>query len=76
MPWLGFDRVQPNKWLSRGRIVESMHWKVLHRPVELAAVIRRFQCWGRGLLIKHRTNDIGRLWLDAAMVMVGGSGTN
>jgi hypothetical protein len=29
--------VQPNTWFSRGSIVESTHWMVLHRPVELAA---------------------------------------
>ena len=39
LPWLGFDRVQTNTWFSRGSIVESMHWMVLHRPVELAALI-------------------------------------
>jgi len=45
---LGFDqlerrpgqvlsRAQPNRWFPRARIVESMHWMVLRRPVELAA---------------------------------------
>jgi hypothetical protein len=38
--WLGFDRVQPNRWFSRASIVESMHWMVLHPPVEPAALIR------------------------------------
>jgi len=38
LPWLGFDRVQPYRWLRRGSIAESMHWMVLHRRVELAAV--------------------------------------
>jgi hypothetical protein len=28
---------------SRGSIVESKHWVVLHRPVELAAFIRHLQ---------------------------------
>jgi hypothetical protein len=41
LPWLGFDRVQPNRWFSRASIVESMHWMVLHRPVELAALTRQ-----------------------------------
>src|SRR5271155_4246089 len=36
--WLGFSRAQPNGWFSRASIVESMHWMVLHRPVELAAL--------------------------------------
>ena len=40
LPWLGFDSVQPNRWLSRGSSVESMRWMVLHRPVEPAALIR------------------------------------
>src|ERR1700722_17619579 len=35
--WLGLDRAQPNRWFSRGNIAESMHWMVLHRPVEPAA---------------------------------------
>jgi hypothetical protein len=39
LPWLGFDRVQSNGSFSRGSIVESMYWMVLHRPVELAALI-------------------------------------
>src|SRR5208282_3838000 len=39
LPWLGFHRVQPNRWFFRASIVESMHWMVLHRPVELARVI-------------------------------------
>jgi len=38
LPWLGFDSVQPNRWLSRGSSVESMRWMVLHRPVEPASV--------------------------------------
>jgi hypothetical protein len=38
LPWVGFDRVQPNRWFSRGSIAESKHWMLLHRPVELAAV--------------------------------------
>ncbi len=40
LPWLGFSRAQPNRWFSRASIVESMHWMVLHRPVELAAFTR------------------------------------
>ena len=36
LPWLGFDRVQPNRLFSRGSIIESMHGMVLHRPVQLA----------------------------------------
>jgi len=36
--WLGFGQVEPNRWFSRASIVESTHWLVLHRPVELAAV--------------------------------------
>jgi hypothetical protein len=39
LPWLGLARVQPNRWLSRGSLAESTHWRVLHRPVELARVI-------------------------------------
>ena len=38
LPWLGFDRAQPNRWFARASIVESMHWMVLRRPVELARV--------------------------------------
>jgi hypothetical protein len=41
--WLGFDRVQPNRWFPRGSIGESMHWMVLHRPVELALIIGSVQ---------------------------------
>src|SRR5277367_5171573 len=37
LSWLAFDHAQPNRWFSRGSIVEPMHWMVLHRPVELAA---------------------------------------
>ena len=40
LPWLGFGRAQPNERLSRGSIVESMHWMVLHRPVEPARLNR------------------------------------
>src|SRR5208282_5027305 len=40
LPWLGFHRVQPKKWFFRASNVESAHWMVLHRPVELAAFIR------------------------------------
>src|SRR5208282_3074615 len=36
--WLGFHRVQPNRWFFRASNVESAHWMVLHRPVELAPV--------------------------------------
>jgi hypothetical protein len=38
LPWLGSGRAQPIRWQSRGSIAESMHWIVLHRPVELARV--------------------------------------
>jgi hypothetical protein len=34
---MGFDGVQLNRRFSRASFVESMHWMVLHRPVELAA---------------------------------------
>jgi hypothetical protein len=37
LPWLGFDRVQTDRF-SRGSIVESTPWMVLHRPVELARI--------------------------------------
>jgi hypothetical protein len=40
LPWQGFDRVQPNGWFFRGSNVESMHWMVLHRPVDLARLFR------------------------------------
>ena len=39
LPWLGIDRIQPNRWFSRASNVESMQWMVLHRSVELAALI-------------------------------------
>jgi hypothetical protein len=38
LPWLGFDRDSQTDHFSRGSIVESTHWVVLHRPVELAAL--------------------------------------
>ena len=50
LPWLAFGRVQPHTRFSRGSIAESMHWMVLHRPVELAAFIRHFvERWGESL---------------------------
>jgi hypothetical protein len=39
LSWLGFDRKQADH-LCQGSIVESRYWMVLHRPVELAALIR------------------------------------
>src|SRR4030095_4624976 len=39
LPWLGFDRAQPNRSLLPGSIVDSTHWMVLRRPSEPAAVI-------------------------------------
>src|ERR1700679_2846960 len=36
LPWLVFSREQPNSWFSPASIADSMHWMVLHRPVELA----------------------------------------
>src|SRR5277367_2361286 len=41
--WLGFDRAHPNRWFSRASLVESMHWMVLHRPVELVRLIGSYQ---------------------------------
>src|SRR5271156_572580 len=38
-PWLGSSRARPNRWFSRASFVESMHWMVSQRPVELAALI-------------------------------------
>src|SRR5579863_4236445 len=38
LPWLGFDRVQPNGTLDPGGIVESTHWMVLRRPSEPARI--------------------------------------
>jgi len=38
LPWLRIDRVQPNRQLTCGSIVESTHWRVLRRPSEPAAV--------------------------------------
>src|SRR5271165_526668 len=35
------ERLQPSRSVLQGSIVESMYWMVLHRPVELAALIRR-----------------------------------
>jgi len=43
LSWLGFNRAQRNRWFSRASIVESMHWMVLHRPLELARQTRI--CW-------------------------------
>jgi hypothetical protein len=40
MPWLSFDRVQPNRWRCLESISESMRWMVWHRAVELARLIR------------------------------------
>src|SRR5271170_3247961 len=37
LPWLAFDHAQPNQSFSRGSIVESPLWMVLHRPVARAA---------------------------------------
>jgi ASPM-SPD-2-Hydin domain-containing protein len=37
LPWLSFDRDSQTDPFSWGSIVESTHWMVLHRPVELAA---------------------------------------
>ena len=37
---LSADRVPPNRRFSRGSIVESTRWMVLHRPVELARPTR------------------------------------
>jgi hypothetical protein len=36
LPWLGLTEYSPTDRFSRGSIVESMYWMVLHRPVELA----------------------------------------
>src|SRR5271154_6183184 len=41
--WLGFDRAHPNRWFSRTSIVESMHWMVLHRPVDQTASVRSWK---------------------------------
>src|SRR5271155_5993468 len=46
--WLGFDRVQPNRWFSRASIVESMHCMVLRRPVKLAALTGEVDFGRRG----------------------------
>src|SRR5271169_6725309 len=42
--WLGFNRVQSNRWFSRASIVESMHCMVLRRPVELATQTGQVKC--------------------------------
>src|SRR4030095_3739795 len=41
LPWLGFDRAQPNRSLLPGSIVDSTHWMVLRRPSEPAPVTRK-----------------------------------
>src|SRR5271156_3267443 len=46
--WLGFDRVQPNRWFCRASIVESMHCMVLRRPVKLAALTGEVDFGRRG----------------------------
>src|SRR4029453_17069609 len=38
LPWLGFDRAQPNRSLLPGSIVDSTHWMVLRRPSEPARI--------------------------------------
>src|ERR1700723_1390308 len=38
LAWLVFSRAQPNRWFSPANIADSMHWMVLHRPVEPAAL--------------------------------------
>jgi hypothetical protein len=38
-----------NRWFSRGSIVEAMHWMVLHRPVELAALAGHLKSAGAAL---------------------------
>jgi hypothetical protein len=45
--WLNFGRVEPHRWFSGGSIVESMHWMVLHRPVELARVMGQLKISAR-----------------------------
>ena len=39
----GFGGVQATRWFFRGSIAESMHWVVLHGPVEVAAFIRSYE---------------------------------
>jgi hypothetical protein len=39
------DRVDPNGRFARASIVGSMHWMVLHRPVELTALIGEVKCY-------------------------------
>jgi len=39
LPWLGSDRGQPNKSFLLGKLVESTHWMVLHRPFEPTPLI-------------------------------------
>src|ERR1700685_3915416 len=61
--WLGLDRVQPNRWFSPASIVESMHWRVLHRPVELAASIGQLRKWfaWAGFRELHSAEPVGLL---------------
>jgi|SRR5271163_2818565 len=56
LPGLSFDRVQPNGRFSRGGIVELTQWMVLHRPVELGALIRS---WCVRFGHARRVTDIG-----------------
>ncbi len=61
MPWLGFGRVQPNGRFSRGCIAESMHWMVLHRPVELAGNLKPKRPNAHRGDHQHRTHSAGDL---------------
>jgi hypothetical protein len=48
---------------SQGRIVESTHWMVLHRPVELAALTGQVKCWDESLSLVTTTSLALRIQL-------------
>jgi hypothetical protein len=78
-----FDRGQPRDHFSRGSSVESTHWKVLHRPPELAAVTGQVESWygigpvilpSEGIPVDRRGGRIARLsgmgFLDSRCVRI------